>query len=189
VESRLREKEAELAATQAQFAQLLADFKFNLKVRGARGARGATVRMQRAHTNINRATETLRGRSHASALRARACADARVARAVNLAVVQLLEERDAELSRGASAAAAARGETVARTGQAAAARDAAEADARRERARADAAEAALRCVARAWRLRAGRAHGWSDAADAGATLKLRRRPACALRCRSLSLFL
>jgi hypothetical protein len=33
VEGRLRDKEAELAATQAQFAQLLADFKFNLKAR------------------------------------------------------------------------------------------------------------------------------------------------------------
>jgi len=33
-EAQLREKSSELAATQAQFVQLLSDFKFNLKARG-----------------------------------------------------------------------------------------------------------------------------------------------------------
>jgi hypothetical protein len=43
-EAQLREKTAELAATQAQFVQLLSDFKFNLKARPtARAQRNAAV--------------------------------------------------------------------------------------------------------------------------------------------------
>jgi hypothetical protein len=46
-ESRLKEKEAELGATQAQFAQLLSDFKFNLKARGLRAQSGAAAALAR----------------------------------------------------------------------------------------------------------------------------------------------
>ena len=55
MEGRLRDREAELASTQAQFAQLLSDFKFNLKARvvGLRSAH-AFVACRPSHVWLRR---------------------------------------------------------------------------------------------------------------------------------------